>query len=346
MPRSKTLCLPAPVLLAALLPLALGLGESRAAPQKVAEAPSVVYVGPEAAHLPYLGVKVEEETEYSEGGARVTQVVDESPAEKAGIEVGDIIVGFDGKPIRGPVAMTKQLHTRQPGDKIKLTIVRDGRERKLEAELADRTESWRAYSVAVEPIEGLGIVAPEIDERVRERLERIQGFSTPHVFARGDCEEDEDCGVFGLYLGQRPRLGVELVETTPELNEHLGNPDGTGVLVSKVLRGLPAEHAGIQVGDLIVGVGGESIAGVSDLRRALRERAGESFEIELIRDGSRVEVGVTLPEPDDEEAKGPRAHYLRAPRAPERAAPAPPAPAALPAPPRPAPVARRRITLL
>ena len=50
------------------------------------------------------------------------------------------------------------------------------------------------------------------------------------------------------------------------------------------MRGLPAEHAGVQVGDLIVRVAGDPIKDVSDLRRALSDRAGETFAVEVVRD--------------------------------------------------------------
>ena len=49
-------------------------------------------------------------------------------------------------------------------------------------------------------------------------------------------------------------LGVSLTETTPDLREHLGADKDRGVLVSKVLSGMPAEDAGIEVGDLITQV--------------------------------------------------------------------------------------------
>ena len=44
----------------------------------------------------FLGVSLEEETEQAEGGARVTHVVDDSAADEAGLEEGDVIVRFDG----------------------------------------------------------------------------------------------------------------------------------------------------------------------------------------------------------------------------------------------------------
>ena len=70
------------------------------------------YFGDDSA---YLGVLLEEETEDPEGGARVTQVVDDSPAAEAGIREGDVIVGFDGEMIRGPVGLTRRIHEREPG---------------------------------------------------------------------------------------------------------------------------------------------------------------------------------------------------------------------------------------
>ena len=43
---------------------------------------------------PYLGVELEEEIEHPEGGARLAAVIEESPADRAGLREGDVIVGF------------------------------------------------------------------------------------------------------------------------------------------------------------------------------------------------------------------------------------------------------------
>ncbi|NIS30982.1 MAG: PDZ domain-containing protein, partial [Actinobacteria bacterium] len=51
----------------------------------------------------------EEETDLDEGGARVTHVMDDSPADRAGLRRGDVIIGFNGKTIRGPAGLTKQI---------------------------------------------------------------------------------------------------------------------------------------------------------------------------------------------------------------------------------------------
>jgi S1-C subfamily serine protease len=114
----------------------------------------------------------------------------------------------------------------------------------------------------------------------------------------------------------KPLLGVELVETTPELRRHLGGDDDAGVLVGKVLSGTAAEQAGLRVGDLIVSVDGEPIEDAGDLRRALRERRGEIFDVEVIRDGSPMSLTVEIPEAeerDDEDPRGSGQHRLRHP---------------------------------
>ena len=55
------------------------------------DGPSVYWFGDVS--RAYLGIQLEEEIDDPEGGARVTEVVEGSPAERAEIEVGDIIVG-------------------------------------------------------------------------------------------------------------------------------------------------------------------------------------------------------------------------------------------------------------
>ena len=78
------------VALLLLLPAGVSMADQ---PEKKAKV-KAVFIGDDSAA--FLGVQIEEETEYEEGGARVTSVVKGSPAEEAGLEDEDIIVGFDG----------------------------------------------------------------------------------------------------------------------------------------------------------------------------------------------------------------------------------------------------------
>ena len=227
---------------------------------------------------PWLGVFLAEETDDPEGGARIVGVAEDSPAEQAGLEQGDVIVGLDGNVIRGPMALTKRIREHDPGDEITLEVNRDGDRRTVQVELGEHSGvlafSWGGGEPRI-------LTAPKIDLPSLKRLE-----VAPHVRLRS----------FSVF-GQRPKLGVQLVQATPELREHLGGEDDTGVLVGKVLKGMPAEHAGIQVGDLITAVDGEPVSSAGEIIEALRDKSGETVVIDLIRDGRPMSFDVELPKP-------------------------------------------------
>jgi len=264
----------------------------------------------------YLGVRLEEETEHPEGGARVTYVADDSPADAAGLREGDIIVEFNGEVVRGPVAMTKRIHAAEPGDSVELRVVRDGKERTLAAELIKRKGLFYTFDADDEGVEWQGQFEGAMDLLGEKLGSSSYNVQVPRV----------DTSLW--FNWSKPKLGVELVETTVELREHLGGGDDEGVLVSKVLEGTPAERGGIRVGDLILSVDGESVSSVDELRAALADKQGESFPVRVAREGRVVTIDVKIPEPERDRPTGPRARLVRpAPLPPIAPAPALPAPA-------------------
>ena len=91
----------------------------------------------------------------------------------------------------------------------------------------------------------------------------------------------------------RPCMGITYVAITPELAREFDLPVQQGAIVAQVLRGGPADRAGIREQDIIVKVGGTAIANENDLRKALRDRnPGDKLEI-VIQRGSRQQT-VTL----------------------------------------------------
>jgi S1-C subfamily serine protease len=59
-------------------------------------------------------------------GVRLTGVRAESPADKAGLKAGDIIVEFAGKPVNDLYAYTDALYAQQPGDTVDVVVLRSG----------------------------------------------------------------------------------------------------------------------------------------------------------------------------------------------------------------------------
>jgi serine protease Do len=71
-------------------------------------------------------------------GLRITGVRSDSPAEKAGVRTGDLIVRFGGVEVRTLEDLTFVLRGHRPGDKVAVVLVREGREHQVEAVLEER----------------------------------------------------------------------------------------------------------------------------------------------------------------------------------------------------------------
>ncbi len=92
-------------------------------------------------------------------------------------------------------------------------------------------------------------------------------------------------------------LGVELTELSPELRAHFGAPADRGVMVARVAPESPAAAAGVAVGDVLVGLDGDPVAGARELAHAVAAReAGAVVALELVRDGVSQELEATLGE--------------------------------------------------
>jgi predicted metalloprotease with PDZ domain len=263
---------------------------------KIRKQRTVTVVTPRAEKGAFLGVRTSEETESEDGGARVDEVVDDSPAEEAGIHEGDVIISFDGATVRGPMALTEHIHEASPDDKVKVGIVRNGKRETVEVKLGERS-----HTIIVPGPEGIMKVPLPDTEALEDHLKGLENF---YVGQPGKS--------WVFRWGSRPKLGVQLVETTPELREHLGGGADRGVLVGKVMSGKPAEQAGVKVGDLLVSVDGTRVSSAGELIEALEDKDGKSVDLELVRDGKAMHLRVTLPAAEeDDEISGPRAEAMQ-----------------------------------
>jgi serine protease Do len=98
------------------------------------------------------------------------------------------------------------------------------------------------------------------------------------------------------------RLGLALGPLSPDLRGQLDVPDGTkGAVVQGVQPGSPAEAAGLQPGDVIVGVGTHPVASPAEAVKAMRSAltgTDHALALRVIRNGQPVFVGVTLDQAD------------------------------------------------
>ncbi len=213
-------------------------------------------------------------------GAYVTEVHEGSPAEAAGLEEGDIIVGLGSKTIGSVKDLTSVIDAREPGETVDLTVLRDGTEELMMAKLGSRPEEYYIDSGSfVKQLEGL------------KGLAVLGDMALPWL----------EIGLSGA--GGRGRLGVYIGDLSDGLADYFEVPDGKGVLVEDVVDGSAAEKAGIKAGDIIIKVGDDRVSDRSSLVEAISDMETDvETPIVLIRKGKEITVTAVVGESEYDKA--------------------------------------------
>jgi serine protease Do len=209
----------------------------------------------------------------------VEAVERESPAERAGILAGDMILAFNGKDLRaGKIPMNSLL---RPGSTVAVRLTRDSRTRSVDVKVQERPRAF----VRIPSPPGT-VRAPAIEWRVEPPQPVEPVLPREPIVTLAPTP-----GAFGL-LGHAT-VGAQMIA----LDETLGEPYGIehGLLVIQVGPRTPAARAGIQKGDVLVSIDGRELHSVSALIRAIEraEKAGKSeMRIELVRKKERKVVAM------------------------------------------------------
>jgi serine protease Do len=81
-------------------------------------------------------------------GALIADVVKESPADKAGLKPGDVVIALNGKPVSDNNQLTRDVGVVPPGTPVKLEVIRDGKEKTFTVALAPRPDETEVASRA------------------------------------------------------------------------------------------------------------------------------------------------------------------------------------------------------
>ncbi|MBC2736367.1 MAG: DegQ family serine endoprotease [Desulfobacteraceae bacterium] len=103
-------------------------------------------------------------------GVLVTQTYEGDPADKAGIKEGDVIVAVDGKRIASSRELSRTVAEAGVGNKMSLTVLRDGREKEIDVKLAKRPDTEPTMARGEARSDDLGLKVREIDPEIAERL--------------------------------------------------------------------------------------------------------------------------------------------------------------------------------
>ena len=98
----------------------------------------------------------------------------------------------------------------------------------------------------------------------------------------------------------RGYMGVTIQPVTEELAQSFGLKQAKGALVNDVIKGGPADKAGLRQGDIIIGLNGTEVKDPSHLQRVVAEAGvGASAKISVFRDGKSLELKMTLASADN-----------------------------------------------
>lgn len=94
---------------------------------------------------------------------------------------------------------------------------------------------------------------------------------------------------------QGPWVGVSVGPADGVLRSQLRLPEGTGVVVTQVVPGSPAQQAGVEEHDILLSVNGKPVAASEDLDRIIQSKSADTgpLTLKLIKSGETVEKQVT-----------------------------------------------------
>jgi S1-C subfamily serine protease len=185
-----------------------------------------------------------------DGGVQVVALIPEGPADRAGLERGDIILQANELPMEDRDKLDRLLRVLKPGDAVKLGVLRAGETMELPVELGD----WRLR------------LERSPDRKFSEELSIMKNYRLRLALEQGE-------------------LGFEIADITSDLRGHYGAPPDAGVLVTRVDPDEHAGRAGMKVGDILVGANGRKIARRDQLEEILLTWEGdEPLNIQIIRD--------------------------------------------------------------
>jgi serine protease Do len=193
-----------------------------------------------------------------EAGVEVTRVEPDSPAAKAGLKTGDVILQFNGEHVEGIEQFSRLVRETPPGRDVRLLISREGATQTLTAKIGSR--KTQAMVMPIMP---------------RIEMPPMPDFPHPAMMWRNSI------------------LGVEGEALKGQLADYFGVKEG--VLVRSVIKDTPAAKAGIKAGDVILKVNDTKVTSPGDLSSALRALKGKnSATIVVMRDHKEMTLTASI----------------------------------------------------
>ncbi len=207
-------------------------------------------------------------------GVGISSVSQNSPAERAGLKKGDVILQFDGEPVTSSRKLLRLISEAAPEQAVRLTIIRNNSEQQLTATLGERADSSRILRAG----------RPDLNGYFRVNPPNVP--NAPQVW--GNTPE-----AYAFALGSNRRVGVTTTVLTTQLADFFGVSGGHGLLITSISENSPASKVGLRAGDVITEVNGEKVEDSDDFIRAVNRKEEGEISLTIIRDKSQRTIKVT-----------------------------------------------------
>jgi serine protease Do len=213
----------------------------------------------------FLGVV----TEKADEGAKITEVVKGSAAEKADLKEGDIITKIEDKKVTGPGELAEIIGGFEPKKEVKIYYKRDKKEKTAKATLQERKESGTRTFTFTSPDGG-----------------DMRALAVPRPLPGVPGNFDFNIDQFKMDFNRGPKLGLKIQDLQ----------EGSGVKVLDVEEGSPAEKAGLKKDDVITAVGAEKVNNTDEAREQLHlNDSKNSYTIGAKRNNTDMQFEIKIP---------------------------------------------------
>ena len=254
-----------------------------AAPPEPQPGPEKLVIGPVIAGGSFLGFGVSEIDAdrakalnlKEERGVEITRVEEDSPAARAGLKTGDVVLEYGGQRVEGTEQFVRLVHETPVGREKKISVSRNGAVLSLIAKTGARKADLPAKAWM---LRSGGDVFP---------------FELPESVVMPDVPK-------ALMSWRIAGLGIDGEAVLAQLAQFFGVKEG--VLVRSVLKGSPAEKAGIKAGDVITKIDSTNVSSSREISAALRASGSKrSCNVALTREHKEMNLNVYF---DDEKQSG------------------------------------------
>ena len=192
-------------------------------------------------------------------GVEVTSVSEESPAAKAGIKTGDVILEFNGQHVEGGAQFVRMVQETPAGRKAEMQVWRNNAKLSITATIGSRQERTFVFAMPTAPFPPEPPMIPD----------------TPH----------------DMFSWRSTVLGVETEGLGTQLADFFGVKEG--VLVRAVTKGSPGESAGLKAGDVITRIDGQVVSSPRNITSLLR-KSGKNVSLTVVRSHKEITLNVKV----------------------------------------------------